>query len=202
MQLRDLNADPGRRLGQAGRRPQREAHGLERAVRVAEELTRVRDACVAAETWTQRGHPVERREGLSVAAELGEGVADDAEVSSRGRRETLGTPTELERVAEAVARERQRAEPADGVRVGRVELQRAPERPLREPVVARIGGLADALLVGKAEQRERTSADRLGTGLRLEPADRRGGTGPGDSGSELVRGGGNACVDRTAGAGR
>ena len=68
---------------------------------------------------------------------------------------------ERERLAEAVARQRERAEAARRDQVARRELQRAAQRLARLRVVGRIAGLARALLVREPELVERGDVVRV-----------------------------------------
>ena len=99
---------------------------------VADQLARVRDAGVGGEARLHGRHPVERREGLAIAAELDQRVADDA-VGPRGeRRAASSCATEGERAAEVVADESQVAQPERRARVVRACIVRGLERALGE----------------------------------------------------------------------
>ena len=77
-ELRKLHVGPGSRFGRSSRGVERELHRRSGARPVADQLARVRDAGVGGEARPHGRHPVERREGLAIAAELDQRVADDA----------------------------------------------------------------------------------------------------------------------------
>jgi hypothetical protein len=76
-----------------------------------------------------------------------------------------------------VARERQRAEPADGEVVLRVEAQGAPEDALGLRIPGRVAGLARSLLVGETEEDVGVLVARVRPQARLEVGDERLGAG-------------------------
>ena len=104
VELAELDVRPGGRLLRAGRGVDGELHRLDRAGGVAAQLAAVRDAGVGREVGPEPVHRVERVEGLVVAAELDEGVADDAVVPRDRRRERVGLLAERQRLGEPVAR--------------------------------------------------------------------------------------------------
>src|SRR5262249_53086114 len=106
VELAELGARPGHRLGLALRRARREQHRTLGRAAAAEQLAGVRDASVRGEARTQPRHLVEGAEGLVVAAELDERVADHAADGGGAGRERQGALAEGERLAEAVAGER------------------------------------------------------------------------------------------------
>ena len=120
---------------------------------IAEQLSRVRDAGVRREARLEPRELVEGRERLAVAAELDERVADGAECPRLGGCERSSTAREDERLAEAMARERERGEAGERDGAVVVELERPPEHRFRPRVVRRVAGLTRALLVGEPQQR-------------------------------------------------
>ena len=139
---------------------------------VSAQLAGIRDARVGGGVRLQRGHAVERRERLAVAAELELRVADDAvRRRAAGCRCLRGAP-DPERVGEAVPRERNPAEAGQGVDVLAVELVRAAEHGVGPGVVGRVTGLAGALRVRESEQGVRLGIAGAGAGLVLQPARR------------------------------
>ena len=104
----------------------------------------MRDARVRGEARLERGHAVVGAEGLVVAAELDEGIADHAVRPGGRRREALRTAAQRERLVEAVPHERERAEPAQRVEVAGIAGQRPAERALGAAVVGGVGRLARA----------------------------------------------------------
>src|SRR5438128_3731163 len=97
--LAELHGGPRGCFGLAGGSVERESHRLDCAGDVAEQLARVPDSRIRGEARLQRPHSVERRECLAVAAELDEGIADDAVVAGRRGRDRVSTAYEGERVA-------------------------------------------------------------------------------------------------------
>ncbi len=174
VQLAELDVRPGGRLGPARRGVDGELHRPDRRVGVADQLASVRDACVGGEARAELVHAVERPEGLGIAAELDERVADHAVGAGRVRVEGLGLPPEDERLAEAMAGERQRAEPADGEVVLRVEGERAAQHALRLRVVRGVAGLTRELLVAEPEEHVRVLVLRVRAEARLELGDEGG----------------------------
>jgi hypothetical protein len=100
------------------------------------------------------------------------------------RPELLRLPPERQGVGEAVARERQHAEPGDRLRAPWIELERTPERLLGARIVGRIAGLAGTLLVREAEQGESAGAVRLLAKRALERVDQADGVAGGEAGLE------------------
>ena len=121
----------------------------------------------------QRRHRVERLEPLAVAPELDERVADHAVVARRRRRDRARAAAERERLAEAVPRERERAEPAGREQVARREAQRPAQHLVRLRVVGRVARLARPLLVGEPERVERVDVVAARAELALELRDLR-----------------------------
>ena len=85
VELPELDARPRERLCLRAGGARSELHRGDGAGNVAHQLTRVRDAGIRGQARLERRHPVVRAEGLAVAAELDQGVADHA-VRARGRR--------------------------------------------------------------------------------------------------------------------
>jgi len=171
--LAELRLDPRRRLRLTARRVEREGHRLLRRVRPAEQLARIRDPRVGREIRPQRAHPVEHVERLVVATELDERVAEDAVVAGRVRSEPHRLAAEHERLAEAMAGQRERTAGARRGRIPRSELARTVERLLRLRVVGRVAGLPGSLLVGETEQRVALRVGRVGPQVVHEPPDER-----------------------------
>ena len=173
LELRELDVRPRGRLGDAAGRVERERHRGDRAEAVAGELTRVGDAGVRGEGRLDGDHPVEGREGLVVAAELEERVADDAVRSARVRGEPAGLPTEVERSPEVVADQGEVAEAQGDGRVVGPGREGAAQGALRERQEGRVAGLAPAELVRETERPETVGIAGAGAELRLELRDRR-----------------------------
>ena len=160
LELRELDERPRRRLGLARRRIERETHGGDRSFTIAVELARVRDARIRGEARTERDHALEGGEGRVVPAELDEGVADDAVRTRRAREQPLGAAAVLERRAELVPDERERAEPENRVGILAPNAKRPAQRRLGAREVRGIGGLAPAQLIREPELRRAASASR------------------------------------------
>ena len=154
VQLSELDRRPGVGLGTAGRGVQGELHGVDRGRDVAAELPRVGDACIRRGVGLQRGHPVESCERGVVAAELEQCIAEDAVRRGRARCRGNRAAGERKRVAEAVAGERDAAEPGECLEVLRLELHGPAERAVGAGDVRRVAGLARPLRVGEPEQRK------------------------------------------------
>ena len=119
------------------------------------------------------GHRVERLEALAVAPELDERVADHAVVARRRRRDRPRAAAERERLAEAVPRERERAEAAGRDQVARREAQRPAQHLVGLRVVGRVARLARPLLVREPERVERAHVVAARAQLVLELRDLR-----------------------------
>ena len=133
VELSELDERPGGRLGRAGG-IERQLHRLDGGTRTAAQLTGVSDAGVAGERGLDRDHAVEGPEGLVVAAELEERVADEA-VAARGvRRSGDRSPGEPQGLAKLVAARRERREAGEGDRVAGVAGECAAQRALGEGV--------------------------------------------------------------------
>ena len=161
VELAELDVCPGGRLCGAGGGVDRELHRLDRGGRVADQLAAVGDARVGGEARAEPVHRVKCLESLWVAAELDVRVADHAERPGRVGVELARLLPEREGVAEAVAGERQRAEPADGEVVLRVEGDGAAQHVFGARVPGGIARLARPLLVGEPEQRVRVLVLRV-----------------------------------------
>ena len=79
--LAEVQCRPGRRLGTGHGGLGGQPHGGDGAGTVAEQLSRVRDACVRGKAGLEPRQLVEGRERLAVPAELDERVADGAQRS-------------------------------------------------------------------------------------------------------------------------
>src|SRR5205823_9893971 len=102
------------RLGRVRGRVDGQLHRLHCGGRTTDQLAPVRDAGIRGQARPQAVHAIEVLERLSVAAELDERVADHSEVARVVAVERVRLAAERERVAEAVAGERERAESAVG----------------------------------------------------------------------------------------
>ena len=167
-ELPELQCRPGRRFGTGHGGLGCQPHGGDGAGTIAEQLSRVRHACVRRQAWLESRQLVEGRERLAVAAELDERVADGAERPGLSGRQGSSTPREDECLAELMARESERGETGERHRVLLVELDRPAEHCFRPRVVGRVAGLACALLVGEPEQRVRSGVVRALPDLLLE----------------------------------
>ena len=87
MELAELDERPGRRLPDVARGVERKLHRGERLARSAEQLAGVRDPRIAAQAGLQVDLAVERVKRLVVAAELEQGVAEEAVAAGRLRSE-------------------------------------------------------------------------------------------------------------------
>jgi hypothetical protein len=131
-ELGELHVCPRRGLRSAARRVERELHGRDGAGTVACQLSRIRDSGVRRKARPDGGHAVERREGLPVATELDERVADDA-VRARGeRRPAARLSSQRERAAEVVTDEGEVAEPERRRWRRAAARRRCAKRPLGE----------------------------------------------------------------------
>ena len=122
MELAELDERPGRRLPDVARRVERELHRVERLARSAEQLAGVRDPRIAAEAGLQVDHAVEGAERLVVAAELEQGVAEEAVAAGRLRSERHDAACEPKRLAEVVPARGERCESGERDRIAPVEL--------------------------------------------------------------------------------
>ena len=173
LQLRELDVRPGRRLRLARSRIESETHRGDRSFTIADELARVRDPRVRGEARTERDHALEGGKGIVVAAELDEGVADDAVRTRRAGQQPLGAAAVLQRRAKLVLDERERAEPENRVGIVDAEANGPPQRGFGARKVRGIGGLPPAQLICESELRQKCGVPRLGPHLRLERHERR-----------------------------
>ena len=173
VELAELHQRPRRRLANAAGSIERELHRLDRLAGPPEQLTRVGDAGVAAEARLQRDLAVEGTEGLVVAAELEQRVAEQPVAACGVRRERDGAARQAERCLKVVPAGGQRGKAGERDRVAAVEQARAPKHSVGPPVVRRVGGLARPLQVREPEQRERALVVRALPHVLLEPPYRR-----------------------------
>ena len=152
----------------------------------------------------QRGHRVERLESLVVAPELDERIADHAVVARRRGRDRARAAAKRERFAEAVPRERERAEAAGRDQVVRREAQRPAKnlvglrcsrsgRPSRVPAAGRRGRARRARRRRRGSRAARSGASRSASPCPPPPA-------AGAIGAELALR--RAVAARRRGAGR
>ena len=167
-ELPELQRRPGRRFGTGHGGLGCQPHGGDGAGTIAEQLSRVRHACVRRQARLEPRQLVEGRESLAVAAELDERVADGAERPGLSGRQGSSTAREDERLVELVARERERGETRERNGVLFVELERPAKHRFRSRVVGGVAGLACALLVGEPEQRVGSGVVRALPNLLLE----------------------------------
>ena len=85
LELAELCLRPGVRLALVGRSVAGKEERRARAVEMAEQFPRIGDARIGGDAGLETRHRVERGECFVVAAELEQGVADDAVVPRRGR---------------------------------------------------------------------------------------------------------------------
>ncbi len=178
-ELGELHVRPRRRLRSAARGVERELHRRDSAGTVACQLPRVRDAGVRREARPDGDHAVERREGLPVATELDERVADHAVWPRGERREAAGLSSERERATEVVTDEREVAEPERRGGVARPRVECGAKRLLREGKERWVPRLAPAKLVGEAEVTETVRVAWVSLDRALELRDRRRGAAAG-----------------------
>src|SRR5262249_17048863 len=107
LELAELGLRPGVRLLFVCRGVTCEQQRTAGAVEVPLELARIGDARVRGDARLEACHRVEGGERRAVAAELELGVADDAVVARRARRDLERLAPELERLCEPMAGERE-----------------------------------------------------------------------------------------------
>ena len=129
---------------------------------------------VRGEAGAELHHSLECAEGLAVAAELDQGVADDAERPRRARQQLLRAPSACQRRAEVVPDERERAEAEDRRPVVAADPDGASQRGLRARQERGVRGLPPAELVGEAEPGEELGVLGVRAHLLLEAGDGRG----------------------------
>ena len=174
LELRELDVRPRRRLGLARSRIESETHGGDRSFTIADELACVRDPRIRGEARTERDHALEGGKRSVVPAELDEGVADDAVRTRRAGQQPLGAAAVLQRRAELVLDERERAEPENRVGILDAESNRPAQSRLGARKVRGIGGLPPAQLIREPELRQKRGVPRFSAHLRLERHERRG----------------------------
>src|SRR5439155_26230758 len=145
---------PGERLCSTGSRGDGKAHRRDGILWLAQELARVGDARIGSEARLEGRHPVKGGEGLFIASELDERVAEHRQRPRARRRKTPGAVGEAARLHESMARCGQARETGRGKWILWIEALGAPEGRSRARIEAGVPGFPRALLVREPEQDE------------------------------------------------